>query len=158
MTAARFVRILGRRTLTLGAVLIAISDACLALITYGRGGLNFPLYEVCMAVAGAGIGMVGAPLLSQVLAGVDAPSAGSASGVLSTTQQTAGALGVAVVGIIFFGVRGRANTAEAYGHAFAASLVYLVALAVLVVVITLPGRWWRSPGGDSPAPGVARAK
>jgi hypothetical protein len=44
-----------------------------------------------------------APLINIVLAGIRTGAAGSASGVLTTVQQIGGALGVAVIGIIFFG-------------------------------------------------------
>lgn len=144
MNAAKFIRRLGRRTLTVGAILIVAGEVCLALITRDAGAqVNLPLYEVLMAVAGAGIGMVGAPLLSQVLLGVEPEYAGSASGVLSTVQQMAGALGVAIIGIIFFGtLNGASASPAAYGRAFAASLVYLIALAALASVVTVPNRWW----------------
>ncbi|MFF4122184.1 MFS transporter [Microbispora rosea] len=144
INAAKFIRRLGRRTLTAGAILIVAGEVCLALITRDAGaGVNLPLYEVLTAVAGAGIGMVGAPLLSQVLLGVEPEYAGSASGVLSTVQQMAGALGVAIMGIVFFGTLDGASVSPAgYGRAFAASLVYLIALAALASVVTMPNRWW----------------
>ncbi|GAA0384126.1 MFS transporter [Microbispora corallina] len=143
MNAAKFIRRLGRRTLTIGAILIVAGEVCLALITRDAGArVNLPLYEILMAVAGAGIGMVGAPLLSQVLLGVESEHAGSASGVLSTTQQMAGALGVAVIGIIFFGMLHGSTAPGDYGRAFAAALVYLIALAALAAVVTVPDRWW----------------
>jgi hypothetical protein len=45
-----------------------------------------------------------APLLNIILAGVPPRDAGSASGVLTTFQQLGGAVGVAVVGVVFFGL------------------------------------------------------
>ncbi|MEV7803288.1 MFS transporter [Microbispora sp. NPDC088329] len=151
--AARFTRLLGRRTLTTGAVLIVAGEGCLALVTRDAGaGVNLPLYEGLMAVAGAGIGMVGAPLLSQALSGVGSGSAGSAAGVLSTVQQMAGALGVAVIGIVFFGVLGGGSSPVAYGRAFAASLVCLGALAAAAAVLTVPDRWWGAPGSSAGSP------
>jgi hypothetical protein len=56
-----------------------------------------------LAVCGAGLGLVVAPLVNIILGGIHAGSAGSASGVLTTVQQVGGALGVAIIGIIFFG-------------------------------------------------------
>jgi len=55
-------------------------------------------------VTGLGMGTVVAPLLNIVLAGVPPRHAGSASGVLTTFQQLGGAMGVAVVGVVFFGL------------------------------------------------------
>jgi predicted MFS family arabinose efflux permease len=52
--------------------------------------------------------------------------AGAAAGVLSTTQQVGNAVGVAIIGVIFYaGFRG-------YAHAFGDSLIYLAAVAPLL--------------------------
>ena len=56
-----------------------------------------------LALVGFGIGLVLVPLSSTVLAAVDPLHAGSAAGVLTTAQQVGGALGVAVIGVVFFG-------------------------------------------------------
>jgi hypothetical protein len=56
-----------------------------------------------LVVAGAGLGLVMAPLPTITLQSVPVGDAAAASGVLSTAQQVGGALGVAVVGIVFFG-------------------------------------------------------
>jgi hypothetical protein len=42
-----------------------------------------------------------------IIAGLPARDAGSASGVLAATQQVGAALGIAVAGVIFFGLLGR---------------------------------------------------
>jgi len=47
-----------------------------------------------------------APLVNVVLAGIRGQDAGSASGVLTTVQQVGGAVGVALIGVIFFGLLG----------------------------------------------------
>ncbi len=52
-------------------------------------------------VAGAGFGMVMAPLLDLVLAGVRTGQAGAAAGLLNTAQVIGGGLGVVVMGLIF---------------------------------------------------------
>ena len=63
--------------------------------------------------------------------------AGTVSGTSSTLQQVANAIGVALVGIIFFG-----RLDSGMVDAFEASLVYLVAttVAVAVAAVFLPGR------------------
>lgn len=153
--AGRFIQMWGRRTLTYGAIAIVIGEGGLALTTMHTGTLpgggahvNFLLFAVFMAISGAGIGAVGAPLIAQVLLGVDPQHAGSASGVLSTVQQVAGALGVAVLGIIFYGALHGRSTPTAYGHAFAVGLVYTVCLAAVTVAVTLPDRLWTGTRGD----------
>ena len=59
-----------------------------------------------LVVDGAGMGLIIAPLASLVLARVAPHHAGTASGVLSMVMQLAGALGVALIGILFYGAIG----------------------------------------------------
>jgi EmrB/QacA subfamily drug resistance transporter len=51
-----------------------------------------------LAVMGAGQGLIMSPLIRVVLSDVPVESAGAGSGVLTTTQQTSLALGVAIIG------------------------------------------------------------
>ena len=53
-------------------------------------------------VAGLGCGAVFAPLFDIILADINEREVGSASGVLTAMQQFGGAIGVAVVGTLFF--------------------------------------------------------
>jgi EmrB/QacA subfamily drug resistance transporter len=53
---------------------------------------------------GIGMGFVFGSLFAAVLNGVDAKQAGSASGLLNAVQQVGGAIGIAVIGVIFFGL------------------------------------------------------
>ena len=85
-----------------------------------------------LLVEGAGIGMVMAPLASSALAGVPLQHAGVGSGVLATMQQVGNSLGVAIVGILFFGVQGGDMRSQVSAPAFALCLGYLAALALLV--------------------------
>lgn len=57
---------------------------------------------VPMAIAGVGLTLILVPLNDLALAQTDVSNAGAASGVLNTFQQVGGALGVAVVSVIFF--------------------------------------------------------
>ncbi len=52
------------------------------------------------------MGAMLAPLFDFVLAGVDDDEVGSASGVLNAMQQLGGALGIAIIGTIFFSIDG----------------------------------------------------
>jgi len=56
--------------------------------------------------SGLGMGCVVAPIYAFILAEVPIKDAGSASGVVNTTQQIGGAIGVAIIGVIFFGLIG----------------------------------------------------
>jgi len=96
---------LGRWTITLGAstMVVGISAIMLTLHAAGTGLIGWDLIPGFL-VSGLGMGTVVAPLLNVVLAGVPPRHAGSASGVLTTFQQLGGAIGVAVVGVVFFGL------------------------------------------------------
>jgi EmrB/QacA subfamily drug resistance transporter len=95
---------LGKRILSLGCILLIAGMGAMWL-TVEAAGTAVNSYEMvpALAVSGAGLGLVVAPLINIILAGISSGSAGSASGVLTTVQQIGGALGVAVIGIIFFG-------------------------------------------------------
>ena len=98
---------LGTGVLALGAGVLAISMIAV-IATLHLAGTDLHSYQIgpVLVVAGLGLGCFIAPLTNLVLAGIKGREAGSASGVLSTTQQVGGALGVALVGLILFGLLG----------------------------------------------------
>jgi EmrB/QacA subfamily drug resistance transporter len=63
-----------------------------------------------LAAGGVGLGLVVVPLVDIALATVSPDDAGAASGAYGTMQQIGAALGVAVVGVVFFGVVGSTYT------------------------------------------------
>ncbi len=98
---------LGRDVLLVGTLLS--TAGMIALIVVLRlVGTDLHSYEVLpvLFVAGLGLGLFVAPLSNIVLAGISGRETGSASGVLSTLQQIGGALGVALIGVILFGLLG----------------------------------------------------
>lgn len=95
---------LGRYAMSLGALVMAAG----LIITYlfvKHNGLDTTPWEFIpgLLVTGLGMGLVMSPIFSVVLADVDAKHAGSASGVMNAVQQLGGAIGVALIGVIFFG-------------------------------------------------------
>jgi EmrB/QacA subfamily drug resistance transporter len=103
--SARLAATVGRRLLTLGSLLVATAMAALVWTIHhdGPGIAGWQLMPD-LAVGGLGMGLVFPPLGNIVLAGVPLRDAGSASGLLSTAQQLGGAIGVAVIGVVFFGL------------------------------------------------------
>jgi EmrB/QacA subfamily drug resistance transporter len=95
---------LGKRILSVGCVAL-VAGVIGLWFTVRAAGAGLTGYQMipALAVCGAGLGLVVAPLVNIVLGGIQARAAGSASGVLTTVQQIGGALGVAIIGIIFFG-------------------------------------------------------
>ena len=137
LAAGRVARWLGRPPLVVGALGMAAGLAGLRLVIGWIGTAGSPLLLVpALLLEGAGMGLVMAPLAATVLAGLPARDAGAAAGVLVTMQQFANALGVALIGLVFFGVLGRgavlAPGAGSYAAALDAALVCLVALSLVL--------------------------
>jgi hypothetical protein len=105
---------LGRRILSAGALLLVAGMVGLiwTVDRYG-GAVNSWQLAPALLVCGLGLGCVIAPLVTVVLAGIRGQDAGAASGVLTTVQQVGGAVGVALIGVIFFGLLGSQAAAVA---------------------------------------------
>lgn len=127
---------LGRHALAIGALAIAGGHLLLrtSIIGAGPDGSLWSLLPALL-VTGAGIGVVMAPLVSLVLAGITPAHAGAASGVLAAGQQLGNALGVALLGIVYFGITGPEPTATDVIDAVATSHLYLFVLGVLVALL-----------------------
>lgn len=132
----RLTQRLGRQALTVGALGMA-AGLVLLRETVAHVGVGGPsaLLAPALLLDGAGMGLVIAPLTATVLAGLAPRHAGAAAGVLTTMQQVGGALGVALIGLIFYGALGHATPRDAYPRAFGASLLYLIVLALVVAVL-----------------------
>ncbi|MBV9853820.1 MAG: MFS transporter [Streptosporangiaceae bacterium] len=113
----------GRGILASGAagMVAGILGVALAAGHVGVGGSPWPVVPG-LVVAGAGLALLVVPLVNVVLAAVPAEVAGGASGLFGTAQQLGGALGVAVLGTVFFGYLG--------AHSFEASLVHTAPYAM----------------------------
>jgi EmrB/QacA subfamily drug resistance transporter len=113
----------GRRILAGGAVLMVagIAGVAVAAPHVGLNGSPWPIVPG-LVVAGAGLALLIIPLVNVVLAAVPAEVAGGASGLFSTAQQLGGALGVALLGTVFFG--------SLNGHSFEAALVHTAPYAM----------------------------
>ena len=142
----------GRRVVATGAVIAAIGDVALVLaVSGGRGGYPVAALFPGLFLLGAGQGLCLTPLTSTVLAHASATRAGSVSGALGTAQQVGNAIGVAVSGVIFYGLLGRG---DGYPAAYRWSLVEMALLLAGVVALTfLVPRTVTSAGAvSSPAP------
>ncbi|MGW4244443.1 MFS transporter, partial [Nocardia sp. NPDC004722] len=94
---------LGRKVLHLGVGVMTVGLAALYLVLRVVGsGLN--AWEIAgpLLVVGFGMGMVFVPMFSIIIGEIQDHEVGSASGLLESVQQLAGALGVAVLGTVFF--------------------------------------------------------
>jgi EmrB/QacA subfamily drug resistance transporter len=102
--STRLVRRFGVNALVAGAALMTVGMA-LTLLSIDGAGIGLRGVELIpwLALTGLGAGTVVAQIFRVVVSGVDLHQAGAASGVLATAQQVGAALGIAVVGIVFFG-------------------------------------------------------
>jgi EmrB/QacA subfamily drug resistance transporter len=105
--AARLAPRFGRGVTMTGALIIAAGMAGIIVTThhYGPAVTTWELVPSLVAV-GLGLGTVIAPLADIVLARVPRQDAGSASGVFNTGLQLGNSIGIAVIGVIFFGMLG----------------------------------------------------
>jgi EmrB/QacA subfamily drug resistance transporter len=105
--AARLAPKFGRGVTMAGALVMAGGMAGLIATVHHFGGAVTTWDMVpALLVAGLGMGTVLAPLADILLADVRPQDAGSASGVFNTSLQLGASVGVAVIGVIFFGLLG----------------------------------------------------
>jgi EmrB/QacA subfamily drug resistance transporter len=125
---------LGRHLLHLGVAVVAAGTVGLALTVTGARTASTWDLAPSLFVIGLGLGASIGQLFDFILAGVGMDEVGSASGVLEAVQQLSNALGVAVLGTIFFSAFG----ARLPTHALAITAwVCLVPLAVAFALIFL---------------------
>lgn len=131
----------GRALLVTGSLTLAASQALLWwLVRDGATPGYWPLAGA-MFVGGLGLGLAAPILVNIVLAGVPGRRAGAAGGVLSTVNQIGGAVGVAVLGTVFFNATSSVDpasaSAELFGHALAQVMPWQVATYLLAAVAML---------------------
>jgi MFS family permease len=130
---------LGKWSLVIGSVVAAIGITGVGLITdHVTSSLTWYVAPA-LVVMGVGMGLVSAPLMPYVLSGVDPKDAGSASGAANAVQQIGGALGIALIGAVFFG---QLDTSASYNRGFLAGVWLQAALLVVCagLAVFLPRR------------------
>jgi len=141
---------LGRMVLVLGCTMVLAGLGLTVLVLHltapatSGWALAGPLL-----LAGLGTGMTIAPNQDFVLATVPRQEAGTASGILGTSQRLGTAIGIAIIGTVLFGtlrfVPGPDAVARAFSHSAQLALLAnlgFVALALILVLAlprTIPG-------------------
>ncbi|MEU8272773.1 MFS transporter [Microbispora bryophytorum] len=133
LPAPRLATRFGRQVIAFGGLTRAVSLAVLLVAVAQNAPIGW-LVPV-LAVDGAGMGLVLSPIMGTVLSRVAPHHAGGAAGALTTAQQVGGALGVGIIGIVFYGALSGGVTV-----AFQHGLVYLIVitLAIAALVQWLP--------------------
>ncbi|HTU76449.1 MAG TPA: MFS transporter [Trebonia sp.] len=132
----------GRWVIFTGALAAALGDCLLALAAWdwGTGG-PLAAFLPPLAVLGAGQGLCITPLTTTALSHASPKTAGSVSGALSTAQQVGNAIGVALTGIVFYGLAPR-GMAASFGWSAAELGALLLGVAALSLIIS------RAPSGS----------
>lgn len=95
---------LGRKSIMIGAAAMAAGLGVLIWSIFAIG-VDINSWQIApgIFIAGVGMGFMFGTLYTAVLNGVDTKHAGSASGTLNAVQQVGGAIGIALIGVIYFG-------------------------------------------------------
>jgi predicted MFS family arabinose efflux permease len=112
------------RVLGFGVVMLSVGKVLPQSLTIGL---------VC---GGLGFGTVMPSVIKAVIGSIDQRHAGLASGIMISTFQIGAALGVAIIGGVFYGALGTRQDADAYAHAFVLALGCNVALLALGGVLS----------------------
>ncbi|MER7539980.1 MFS transporter [Streptomyces sp. NPDC097704] len=148
LAARRF----GRVVLAAGIAVMTVGTVAL-LLTVRHLGSSAGTWQLApwLLVTGLGMGLVASPLVQLVLSGVPDRDAGAASGVLNTVNQLGSAAGVAVLGVLFFGLLAGHR---GFSVSFSQVLWYETGLlaAAFLLVFLLPARAARHPAPEDSGP------
>lgn len=118
------------------AFLVVGYGSMLALLELAPDVALLLLIPTCV-LQGIGVGLVSAPTITYALSGVPIELASSASGVMQTTQQLSGAVGISLWGGLFFGVLGGSQDSERYVSALQVATLPVFGLIFLTFLMHL---------------------
>jgi len=115
-----------RIPILIGLILFALGFSGLLL-----AGLHTPFWQLCMPFLfiSLGMGLAVPSMTNGVLSSVDRSLSGTASAALNTTRQSAGAIGVAILGAL------AGNNADAIIHTIHLSIAAALLLSVIVGIL-----------------------
>ncbi|BCJ62678.1 MFS transporter [Micromonospora endophytica] len=144
----RIVNRFGRPLVAVGLLTVVVGLGLVALAIELAPHAPVPWVTAApLLLAGIGSGLVIAPNQTLTLSQVPVPQAGSGAGMLQTGQRIGSAVGIAVVGAVFFSAVTAGN--DAWSRAFERSLLVsagIIALALLVALADLTHREKRKEG------------
>jgi MFS family permease len=145
LASSRLMERFGRSTLTAGAVLQA-AGLIVFLFVAGPGSPE-ALIVAAAGLFGLGQGLLIPPIIGVVLTRVPAADSGAATGVLITTQQMSGTIGLALVSLGFFALADGGHASD-YVSGFRLACACDLALAIGSLALSrllappVPARRW----------------
>ncbi len=146
-----------RQRITIGALMLSSGMFALRYMLPEAGE---PLSRMALAgpllFAGIGLGTAISPLFQTVLANVSGRDTGSASGALQSFQQVGAALGLAIMGELFFSTLGAQIPGATDVHAVFSHALLMALLFNTVTFASVAALIWRLPEPQLGAGQVAR--
>jgi predicted MFS family arabinose efflux permease len=141
MVSARLMPRFGRRMLAAAGFLGTTAAVAVFLsFSFAPRPLNPLVLAPALLLLGCNNGTVATSLVNLTLADVAQRQAGSASGVMQMVQQSTSAVGVALVGLLYFAAVGAGTSSDAYvsGLRWAMATMVLSSTAVFVLHFNMP--------------------
>jgi MFS family permease len=138
IAAQKMAAVGGRALIQIGGLVSLVGYAAVAVIVASAGHVSSWGVIGPLLVIGMGMGLFVVPVFDTIISAVTDAETGSASGVLNAIQQLGGAVGVAVLGTVFFTVLGHQGFAPALSH----TMWWQVGLLAVMLVLSplLPHR------------------
>ncbi|MEN0053066.1 MAG: MFS transporter [Mucilaginibacter sp.] len=134
VAAARLIPRFGTPVLQVGIAIIVVTFAL--QIVYFKTSASVAMLFTLQALYGLGNGLVLPSLLNITLRSLPAQFAGAAAGIYSTVQQTSSALGICLIGGLFYYLIDHTkNIVLAFHYGLAAQIICLIILSVLLICL-----------------------
>ena len=136
--AMRLVTKIGKRVLQIGTIAMMISIG-LQILLFQSGTISSHIVFLLILLHGLSAGWVMPPIMNVTLQSVPHHFAGAASGLYATVQQAAGALGVSIIGGVFFNKLERQVMPDYHlAFRYAAGLEFFMLLALFILLVFIP--------------------
>ena len=136
LISIRLVPIYGKKVLQAGVVIMIIGSG-LHIPVFNSVDINRIMAYPILFIYGLGCGAILPSLMTMALKSIPNKYAGAASGTYATFQQTAIALGIGIIGGLFFYQAGENPSTASYLKAYKTGMLVNIALLVLVGLILM---------------------
>lgn len=137
--AMRLVSRIGKTVLQIGTIMMMLS-IWLQVLVFSQPTVLPQTVFLLLFIHGISAGWVMPPIMNVTLKSVPHHFAGAASGLYATVQQASGALGVSIIGGVFFNKLAVNNAFPNYQLAFryAAGLEFILLIVLFILLLFIP--------------------